>query len=237
MSEGMEFVAEPHQGRRFSEVFTVRLGDVNAAGTLRLDGVARYLQDIATDDWSDTGVISDDVWVVRRTTLRLSESGRWPRYLEPMTLTTWCGGVGAAWAERRTNIRVDGELLVEASALWVPTGPDGGPRRLREDFFAVYGDAIQNRKVSGRVTTPEIPDSADRRPWPLRRADIDIVGHVNNAALWEALSEVLDDDVRKVSVIHHGSIEWGDVVTLALDESRLWLSVDGVVRVSASYQR
>ena len=45
----------PESGRRFSVVRKVRLGDVTPKGRLRLDAVARYLQDIATDDSLDGG--------------------------------------------------------------------------------------------------------------------------------------------------------------------------------------
>ncbi|HQT98957.1 MAG TPA: thioesterase [Acidimicrobiales bacterium] len=233
----IEFVALSELGRRFDEEFTVRLGDVDPRGVLRLDGVARYLQDVATDDWQDTGVDSDDIWVVRRTAIRLVAGAHWPTYLQRMRLTTWCGGVGAAWAERRTNVYVNDELLVESVALWVPTDRSGHPVRMRPSFFQVYGEAVKDRKVSGRVTIPALDESATHREWPLRRADLDIVGHVNNAALWQAVQETASDDVRAVSVIHHGSIEWGDDVTLASTPTRAWLLVRGETRVSVTFVR
>jgi acyl-ACP thioesterase len=230
-----EFVPLTDQGRRFREDFLIRLGDVDDAGLLRLDGVARLLQDVATDDWNDTGVASSDVWVVRRTTIRLVEGARWPRYLDRVALTTWCGGAGPAWAERRTNLEFEGAGHLEAVALWVPIDPAGHPVRLRESFFAVYGDAVHARKVSGRISRPVVPDSAQRRAWPLRAADIDVVGHVNNAAVWQALSEVVAPPLHSVSLTHHSSIERDDVVTLASEPGSLWLIVDGSVRVSAQY--
>jgi acyl-ACP thioesterase len=231
----IEFVPLADEGRRFNGEFSVRLGDADANTFLRLDGIARMLQDIATDDWDDTGVESTDTWVVRRTALRVADGGRWPRYKERLTLTTWCGGVGAAWAERRTNISIDGRLLIEAVALWVPIDPSGHPVRIRPEFFEVYGDAIRDRKVSGRVAKPVVAPDALRRPWPLRRADLDVVGHVNNAAVWQAVSEVVDAPVTAVTVVHHGPVESGHEVTLAYAPGSLWLLVDDVVQVSAEF--
>lgn len=200
-----------------------------------MDGVARYLQDVGTDDWIQTNASSDVVWIVRRTSMRRVEGARWPRYLDDVTLTTWCGGVGAAWAERRTNFEFDGELLLEVAALWVPTDVTGHPVRIRQDFFEVYGDACRGRKISGRVTSPDIPDDARHRSWPLREADFDIVGHVNNAAAWLAVSQVLKVPLRYVSVTHHQALERDEQVTLADAPGRLWLLVDGAVRVSVEY--
>lgn len=235
MSDVLEFVGLSDRGRRFHEEFVVRLGDTDVGGHLRLDGAARALQDVATDDWTDTGVVSDAVWVVRRTAMRLVEGAVWPRYLERMILTTWCGGVGAAWAERRTDIAVDGRRVVEAAAIWVPTDASGRPRRLPESFFDVYGESARTRRVTGRVVVPPVPEGARRQAWPLRAADLDLIGHVNNAAVWQALSEVVRRPVRQVSVIHHHAIDPDDDVTLADAPGAAWLLVKGAVRVSASY--
>jgi acyl-ACP thioesterase len=231
----LEFVPLTDQGRRFSEQYLIRLGDVDSRGLLRFDGAAHFLQDVATDDWSDTGITSEDTFVVRRTTLRLVEGGTWPRYLDRATMTTWCGGVGAAWAERRTNFDLDGKGSLEAVGLWVPVSPSGHPVRLRESFFDVYGQSAKARKVSGRVRVPPVAIDAVVRPWTLRNADFDILGHVNNAAVWQAVTEVATPPLAWVSVTHHQSLERDDDVTLASAPGAMWLIVDGVVKVSAEY--
>lgn len=231
----LEFVPLTDQGRRFAEEYVIRLGDVDQSGLLRLDGAARFLQDVATDDWNDTGVTTEDTWVVRRTTLRLVEGARWPRYLDKVTLTTWCGGVGAAWAERRTNFDVDGRPALEAAGLWVPISPSGHPVRVREEFFEIYGQSSKSRKVSGRVSLSPVAEGATLRPWPLRVADIDIIGHVNNAAVWQAVTEMVTPPLAWVSVTHHQSLERDDEVTLASAPGALWLVVDGAVKVSVDY--
>ena len=43
-----------------------RLGDVDPAGALRFDAVARYLQDVATDDAADAELSPTAGWLVRR---------------------------------------------------------------------------------------------------------------------------------------------------------------------------
>jgi acyl-ACP thioesterase len=232
---GIEFVPAPETGRRFATQRLVRLSDAGPDGALRVDGAVRYLQDVASDDWQDTGVVSDDTWVVRRTSLRLSEGGRWPILGERVDVTTWCGGTGAAWAERRTTIASDGRPQVEAVALWVPVDPAGRPRRLQPSFFDVYGEAAGGRRVAGRVPTASVSTAAHAQSWAVRRADLDIVGHVNNAAVWCAMSEVVTGTVARATLTHHGSLERSDAVTLWSDASRLWLVVDDEVRVSGEF--
>ncbi len=231
----IEFVPPPEHGRTFTLEVPVRLSDTGPDGLLRLDGIARYLQDVATDDWDDTGIVSDDTWVVRRTSLRSASEARWPVLKDKVSLTTWCGGVGAAWAERRTDLSIDGVLMVQSVSLWVPIDPTGHPVRVRPSFFDVYGESIRGRKVSGRVNVTAPPVDAERAPWPLRRSDLDVVGHVNNAAVWQAVSEVVDVPVVSVEVIHHGPVEGGHDVSLARSPGALWLLVDDEVRVAAHY--
>ena len=197
---------------------------------LRVDGLARYLQDVATDDWDDAAVAGDEVWVVRRCSVRAL--GEWPRLGEEVTLATWCGGTGAAWAERRTDLGVAGEVTLMATSLWVPVGPDGRPRRMPAGFAAVYGEAAGGRRVPGRVTASSPGPGARRRPFALRASDVDVVGHVNNAVAWHAVAEVAPARVTGAEVTYHSPIEAGEEVTLADEGGRLWLLVGGAVRVS-----
>ena len=90
---------------------------------------------------------------------------------------------------------------IEAVSLWVRVDPQTGrPTALNDDFDAVYGSAAGDRKVSSRLLLPSPPSATemaetaeppDRRPWFIRRVDIDPLNHVNNAAHWAALEEVM----------------------------------------------
>ncbi len=235
VSEQREYVSEPTAGRRFSIDSLVRLSEALPSSSWRLDGVARALQDAATEDWEDCGIVTDALWLARRTSLR--RVGPWPVIYDRLRLTTFCSGVGAAWAERRTNVYANGHLVIEAASLWVPVDPRGFPVRIPQTFHEIFGEAMMGRRVSGRVPLSAPSEGASRRPWPLRRADLDVIGHVNNAAVWQAVAEVVDTPVDEVDVIHHGPVEEGHAVELVSDENAIWLVVDGEVRVSARVLR
>ena len=233
-SYDVEFAPDLGLGRHFSTSRRVRLSDCGPDGLLRPDGLARYLQDVATDDWDDTGVTCDETWLARRTSWRLVD-GVAPRLGDVVGLTTWCSGSGAAWAERRTDVVCNGSLAIETAALWVPVGPSGRPVRVGASFFDVYGQGAR-RRVTGRVPMWEPPRDALRRPWPLRRTDLDVVGHVNNAALWMPLVEVTGP-VRAATIIYHGPVNGSDHVELVQAANRWWLTVENLVRVAGEFVR
>ena len=56
----------PASGRTFRTRYRIRLSDMDETGRLRLDAVARFLQDAATDDVEETGWgVPEHLWVIR----------------------------------------------------------------------------------------------------------------------------------------------------------------------------
>ncbi len=110
-----EMVRRPVDVRTFAGSRLVRLGDCSPGGRLRLDAVARYLQDLSDDDTRDAG-LAQMTWVVRRTVIDVL---RFPTYLESLEMVTWCSGIGSRWAERRVDIDSAGGGSIRSATLWV----------------------------------------------------------------------------------------------------------------------
>jgi acyl-ACP thioesterase len=204
----------------------VRLGDADVHGRLRLDALARHLQDVATDHSVAAGMIAEPIaWVVRRVAIAVEQ---WPRYLERVTYTTFCSGTGPRWAERRTSVRGSSGGRLEAAVLWAAVDEASGRLTALTDlFYKVWGDG-DGRRVSARLSHPAPPAAAEARPWATRASDMDVMGHVNNAAHWEAVEDELarrlpgrmpvtaeceyrlpldlEDRVRVVGVVEGGSL-------------------------------
>lgn len=191
------------------------LADVGPDALIRFDALARYLQDVATSDVREAGVERAVAWVVRRTTIVVIEP---LRYGERAEVSTWCSGTGASLAERRTSVRGDSGGAVEAVALWVSLDRQTlRPAPLEDRWFVLYRESAADRRVRARFVVPVDPAAAAAsRPWPLRRADIDLMGHVNNAVSWSAVEDAAG-----------GAPAWGQV------EYRRPLDLDDVVMVSA----
>lgn len=184
-----ELLPIPRTGRVFTAERTVRLGDVDGRGELRLDAIARYLQDVASDDALDAGLPNAMGWLVRRTMIRVDA----PATLnQSVTATTFCTGSGRSWAERRTSLSGADGGRIEAVSLWVQVDVESGrPSRLGDEFHARYGEAAAGRVVSSKLRLPRPPTGAATRPWAFRETDLDPFAHVNNAAQWAFVESAL----------------------------------------------
>lgn len=222
---------------------TVRLGDVGRDRRLRFTALARYLQDIAHDDMVDAGLGGVGAWVLRRLELDVT---RLARFGEQVHLETTCTGVGPRWAERITTVRGErGERAarIDARALWVfVDAASGRAVALPDEFHERFPVPDDRRRVGIRLQHPAPTPSLARRPWPLRVGDFDVMGHMNNAAYWEPVDEVLATlgrpRVRRAEIEHRAAIEPDDAVVVRVDPGGdgapvgVWLECDGDVRGS-----
>jgi len=241
-------VPRPTAGRVFTARHRVRLGDVDPAGRLRLDAAARHLQDVSSDDTREAQLPDDQSWVVRRTVIDVLVA---PRFLEPIALATWCGGTGSRWAERRVSMAGDGGGRLEAAVLWVYVDAATlGPKKLDPAFLTLYGAAAGGRTVGSRLELPAPPANGtgvETRPWPLRRTDLDVLGHVNNAAYWAPVEELLAERPDLLAGPRRATVEFarplaaGATPDLAVahtpDGFTAWLTVAGRVHTAVAVTR
>lgn len=240
-----EFVGFPGVGRRFTSSARVRFGDTDPRRRLRLDALARLVQDAGNDDLADAGLDPASPWVVRRASVWVP--GGWPVLGEPLDVTTFCAGLGTRWGERRTTVSSP-SAVIEVAAVWIFLDAEGRPSRLTDAFLNVYGSSAAGRRTSSRLHHPpraaepaEATRTNDCRPWPLRSSDLDVFGHVNNTALW---MPVEDELARRQVIPRFAELEFRDpveaddevVLVTEADASglRLWITAGGDTRASAS---
>jgi acyl-ACP thioesterase len=210
--------------RTFASRRRVRLGDVAGSSAVRLDALACYLQDVATDDAEDVGLA--DGWVLRRLALRVHEL---PRFRDEVELVTWCSGLSATAAERCTTLRVDDRPAVDATALWVFLGADGRPARIDRSTFAAYGADTLERRISTRLEHADPPIESTARPWPLRAADVDVLGHVNNAVSLAAIEDVFRDLGGEPTAPRTVEVEYRASIELTDEPELFWSHCDGAL--------
>lgn len=213
-------VPAPSRGRAFSDGRRIRLADMDAQGRLRLDAVARFLQDIAIDDVQETGWgMPEHLWFVRRIRIDVLRPFLDDRAVE---LTTWCSSIAAIAAGRRWSVAGDGGGRIEVDSVWIHLDREAQPARIAD--FGVYAAAADGRHASTKLELPDPPENAGRRTWPLRAADVDLHGHVNNAVYWQAVEDWCARGGMDPSTPHRAELDYRDPIDL---DDRLELSSSG----------
>jgi acyl-ACP thioesterase len=230
-----EILPHPGTGRAFEQQVVAGLADAAPGGRVRLDALARWLQDAALGDVVDAGVGDVAVWVVRRTRIRVE---RFPHFGETATVRTWSSGVGRMWAQRRTSVTTPSGAQVEAVALWVHLDPQTGrPMPITERELEVYAPSAAGREVKARLRHPAPPADAPWTPWVFRPTELDVADHINNAAYWSPLeAELLTSgeppEWIDVEMEHRTPTQPGEHAIVA-DGPRRWILDDeGEVRAS-----
>ena len=211
------------RGRVFERVQLPGIADAVGGGRVRVDAIARWLQDVAYLDLVDAGLVEDGLWVVRRTQIRIE---RFPRFGEEVTLRTWCSGIGRFSAERRTTIASD-NAAVEAVSLWVWLDAETlRPLRFSEGFIAAYRESAGDRGAKVRLKHPDAPAGGAGAAWRFRAADLDAAGHVNNASYLAVVEEELattDPDSMELEIEYREPAQPGDALVIAAGEMR-WIT-------------
>ncbi|WP_235916553.1 acyl-[acyl-carrier-protein] thioesterase [Antrihabitans cavernicola] len=230
----------------FAAAWPVRAGDVDPDNRLRLDGVARYLQDIAWENLQATFFKdTDPMWIVRRTVIDVVSPIVWPDTVE---LHRWCSAMSTRWTDMRVRMTSANGGLVETMGFWINISASTGmPTRISDKALAYLSESTNEQRLRWRpwLTEPGPPESESDKAFHLRATDIDQYNHVNNAAYWHAVEEQLVDLPKLVAVPHRATIEYispvlanehvmvrGRFDDTEIPTLKLWFVVDGEVRTA-----
>ncbi len=215
-----DLVPPPPTGRTFVVRYKIRLSDTDATGRLRLDAVARFLQDAAIDDVEETGWgAPEHLWVLRAVRIDVLRPCLADTSVE---IRTWGSSFAPLAAGRRWSLVGDAGGSIEVDSTWIHLDGDARPARIGAGFEE-YAEAAQGRVTSTKLTLESPALVRPRVPWPLRATDVDRMGHVNNAAYWAAVEHRLAQGPPLLRAPHRARLEYrhpldaGDPVELVED--------------------
>ena len=235
----------PEGATPFETSWPVRLGDTDGDERLRLDAVARYLQDIGYEhlEASVEGHLHRG-WVVRRNVIDVLKP---IEFGERVVLRRWCSALSNRWCNMRIQISGSGGGLIETEAFLIHFGEESGvPTRMSDAFMApMLATTTEHRLRWKAALSPVLPEGGDVEvmDYGLRVIDIDRLGHVNNAVHFAGVEEMLANHVEVMAIPYRAVLEYskplmaGDAVRLHGRREGLsldaWFEVGGEVRAVA----
>ncbi|CAA0130757.1 putative protein [Mycolicibacterium vanbaalenii] len=232
----------PEAGYVYRTSWRVATGDVGGDLNLRLDGVARYIQEVGAENLVDAGEAEDHPhWLVQRTVIDVIEPIEFPN---EVSFSRWCSALSSRWCTMRVDLVGSDGGRIETEGFWIAINSKTlTPQRVSDtliDRFASTTD-VHRLKWSPWLENPAAQD--ETMPFPLRRTDIDIFEHVTNTAYWHAIHEViaLVPDVctppYRAVVEYRRPIKYGEDITVGWsrhgDDVQIALAVGDDVRAAA----
>ncbi|MCW2654347.1 MAG: acyl-ACP thioesterase [Mycobacterium sp.] len=201
----------------FERTWPLRVGDIDRTGRLRLDSVARHIQDIGQDHVHALGFDkTHPVGVVRRTMIDLL---RPIEFQDMLRLRRWCSGTSNRWCEIR--VRIDGANggLIESEAFWININRDTGmPARISDDLLDELRRTtdVHRLRWTSHLSAGGRQDADQIYEYPVRFTDIDLFDHMNNAVYWSVVEDFLSTcpellgSPLRVTLEHETPVALGD---------------------------
>jgi acyl-ACP thioesterase len=218
----------------WTERFRVRSYEMDGLGAARASTITNYLQEAAANHaaalgWAITDAAEDQRqnWMLVRLQLRLH---RWPRWRDEIEVETWPSAIEGLIAHREFSVRsAGGEEIGAATSAWMMV--DLERRRATRLPRALHGFPFLDRprpieSPFPKIVVPEDVETVER--FSVRRADLDINGHANQASYVEWACETVPEEVwrtarpTELAVAFRSEVRGGDVV-----ESRRIGTADG----------
>ncbi|MDX1420378.1 MAG: thioesterase [Rubricoccaceae bacterium] len=205
------------------EHLRVRAYEAGPDGRVSVLPLLDYCQEAASNHARALGVMRFDLdagpghWVLRR--LRLAVD-RYPETREAVTVETWPSTENGLRVDRDFVITDgDGASIARVSSTWyILDLVRRRPVRIPE-WAQVVRLPERPRALPPSSSEPRPPDRPDhRRHFHVRRTDLDLAGHANNARYVEWAVETLPDalfdacELATVDILFRGEANRGDVV-------------------------
>ena len=166
--------------------FTVRYYEVDAGGTLAVEHLCNYMQQIAGQHAEKLGVGFDRLhelgltWVLARWQVSLDKM---PAAGEDVVLETWPSSVERLQCRREFVLRnSDNEVLARGGSWWVVVNFNTFRlERVPSIVTDVYPDGASFALEDFGLRLPQVKEGQANMAAPVRWSDIDVNQHVNNA--------------------------------------------------------
>ena len=184
----------------------VRYSEISPDKHIDIEQVVKYFQDCSTFDSENIGQGLDYlekagyVWLLAAWQVEVT---RYPSMGEEIIIATWPHDTKGILAYRNFEIRdLAGNRLVAANSIWFYMNCKTGiPKKLVEDDVKAYGckEKLPIKYKSRKIKLPD-ENGCKKEDFPVKKADLDTNGHVNNARYIEMALEYIEEESSIISM-------------------------------------
>ncbi|KUI28424.1 acyl-[acyl-carrier-protein] thioesterase [Mycobacterium sp. GA-2829] len=233
---------QPSAGYVYRTDWPVSTGDIGDQLQLRLDGVARYIQEVGAENLMDAGEAEEHPhWLVQRTVIDVIEPIEWPN---EVSFSRWCSALSTRWCTMRVDLVGSEGGRIETEGFWIAINEKTlTPQRVSDSLIEKFASTTEEHRLRWRPWLSDPAETDATMPFALRRTDIDLFEHVTNTAYWHAIHEVMAEAPEvcrppyRAVVEYRRPIKYGEDVTLRWvrgeDEVNIAITVGDEVRAAA----
>lgn len=205
----------------YSEDFTIRASEVDTSGKITCASIFSLFQEVAGNHALILNFDITDLhkkgltWVLHRMDIKMS---RFPKWRESITVETWPAAGDALRAYRNYRIiDANGKILGLCLSYWMMINMETRrPTRMTED---ILNTRLSDREHVLPVRSDKIPkfeEPSSQKKILVRRSDLDMNQHVNNARYLEWMQEPLNlgqiSRIKKVDIVFMKESVYGDSI-------------------------
>jgi acyl-ACP thioesterase len=204
------------------ESFTVRSYEIDTRRRLTLRSLCAYLQEAAGLHAARLGVSMERLeesglaWVLHRLKVELADG---PRLGDVIDVVTWPSRFDRVLADREFEVYRGETRVAAASTRWAVADVRlRRPVRIPEFIQSVPVSGRPGAVVIGRGDLAAVGTPSVAHTFPVRRADLDVVGHVNNTQYVSWVAETVPEETLEamrpaaLEIVFRQEARCGDVV-------------------------
>ncbi len=211
----------------YKQYTEAELSDINIDKRLKNKAILRYFENAASkhSDFVKNGVnniIDTGIsWVLLEWKMQVLER---PKYGDVFEIHTWVRNSSKLYSYRDFELYVNGQKRVNGSSKWLLVDINTlRPKKITEELVCGYAPE-QDKNVFGMPEFEkftELSAYAQKMPYPIRKSDIDINGHVHNLNYLDMAYEILpyEKEFDYVGICYKKGIKYGDEVNILCTET------------------
>lgn len=175
---------------------------------LRPDGLLKLLVDASMRNTDEVdGNVKGYNWILYRWFINTYEN---IEYKDEIEIETFSRKIDRFYAFRNFHIYKNGNKVLEADCKWILVSDEGNIARITPEVAEKYGQ-YEGFEMP-RVEVKKLDSYSDKEAIKIRKADIDINGHVNNSNYLQYIFDVVNNDkkIKNIDIVYKKELRYGD---------------------------